>query len=282
MTNTGSSSPNISNSPRIRKARPSDLRDIAEISDLTWGGEDYLKDVFPFWLKEGGLYALTFGGKTVGVGKLTLFPGKVGWLEGLRIHPAYQGKGYGKMLAGYVFAQGSEMIKSRKLRHLEFSTYYMNRESIDIAGKAGFRLCETFTVIFRKRRKTVIEPERTLIPPMMFSRFGEHIPLGWHHIKNTPEGIRYLKSRIRTYIAGKSIFFDERNPKRKDRAFTLVSFRKADIIELIRSFNALCEAPGYELVIPSYLKRHIPFLIENGFFFWDKPPAENVLVFRYP
>lgn len=83
--------------PIIREARPGGDRPfIEEIARLTWGGggEDYLARVFDEWLGDN-FYVLELDGKVVGTAKLTLLPGEVGWLEGLRVHRDYRGKGYG-------------------------------------------------------------------------------------------------------------------------------------------------------------------------------------------
>ncbi len=70
--------------PIIREVRPEDRSFIKEIAKLTWGGEDYLARVFDEWLGDN-FYALEVDGRVVGTAKLTLLPGRVGWLEGLRM-----------------------------------------------------------------------------------------------------------------------------------------------------------------------------------------------------
>jgi len=122
--------------PIIREARPEDKPFIEEIARLTWGGEDYLARVFDEWLGDN-FYVLEVDGRVIGTAKLTLLPGRIGWLEGLRVHRDYRGRGYGRRLQDFMLELGSELAKKGKIEALEFATYFLNRESISMAEKAA-------------------------------------------------------------------------------------------------------------------------------------------------
>ncbi|GAB6101553.1 hypothetical protein JCM16138_07760 [Thermococcus atlanticus] len=94
--------------PIIRKARPEDRPFIEEIAQLTWGGEDYLARVFDEWLGDN-FYVLELDGKVIGTAKLTILPDKVGWLEGLRVHPNYQKRGFGRVLHNFMLQKGRRL-----------------------------------------------------------------------------------------------------------------------------------------------------------------------------
>jgi hypothetical protein len=64
-----------------------------------------------------------------------------GWLESLRIDPAYRGRGLGRILSHHIVQTGRDM----GFAELLFSTYFDNRQSIRISKSYGFRCAATFT-----------------------------------------------------------------------------------------------------------------------------------------
>jgi GNAT superfamily N-acetyltransferase len=89
--------------------RPALPRDTAEVMELTrtiWGGHDYVPFVWAEWLADpqGLLAAAEYGGRVVGVGKLSLLSADEWWLQGLRVHPEFQGRGIASRLHDYMLA----------------------------------------------------------------------------------------------------------------------------------------------------------------------------------
>jgi GNAT superfamily N-acetyltransferase len=75
-----------------------------ELTRTIWEGQDYIPYVWEDWLADPqGLLAIAeFGGKIVGTGKLTRLSDQDWWLEGLRVHTKYQGKGIASHLNDYL------------------------------------------------------------------------------------------------------------------------------------------------------------------------------------
>jgi GNAT superfamily N-acetyltransferase len=75
-----------------------------ELTSTIWEGQDYIPHVWEDWLADPqGLLAIAeFGGKIVATGKLTRLSDQDWWLEGLRVHTKYQGKGIASRLNDYL------------------------------------------------------------------------------------------------------------------------------------------------------------------------------------
>jgi len=76
-----------------------------ELTRTIWEGHDYVPIVWNEWLNdpEGLLAVAEYGGRVVGLGKLTRLTRNEWWLEGLRVHPEYQGRGIGAHLMQYLY-----------------------------------------------------------------------------------------------------------------------------------------------------------------------------------
>ncbi len=121
-----------------RPALPLDTPDMIELTRHIWEGEDYVPDAWPHWLldSEGLLAVAQVGGKVVGIGKLTQLCQSDWWLEGLRVHPEYEGRGIASYLNGYMLdfwlRNGSGVIRLATMS---------SREPVKhLARKNGFQL----------------------------------------------------------------------------------------------------------------------------------------------
>ncbi|MEJ2601305.1 MAG: GNAT family N-acetyltransferase [Anaerolineales bacterium] len=105
-----------------RPARAEDTPEVMELTSTIWEGEDYVPHVWQDWLADthGVLAVAEYGGHVLGLGKLTrLAAGGSGtasgssaasgsrtagqwWLEGLRTHPEYEGRGVATHLHTYL------------------------------------------------------------------------------------------------------------------------------------------------------------------------------------
>lgn len=72
-----------------------DTPQVMDLSSYIWEGHDYLPYVWEAWLAEphGLLAVAEYGGRIAGVGKLTFLSPGQWWLEGLRVHPEFEGRG---------------------------------------------------------------------------------------------------------------------------------------------------------------------------------------------
>jgi ribosomal protein S18 acetylase RimI-like enzyme len=87
-----------------RPALPKDTADVMELTRQIWEGRDYVPSVWAEWLSdpEGLLAAAEYGGRVVGISKLTRLTPSEWWLEGLRVHPEYEGRGIASHLQDYL------------------------------------------------------------------------------------------------------------------------------------------------------------------------------------
>jgi ribosomal protein S18 acetylase RimI-like enzyme len=87
-----------------RPALPKDAKDVMDFTHRIWEGEDYVPNVWMDWLADtvGRLAVVEWKGHVVGTGKLTQLSQDQWWLEGLRVHPDFEGRGIASHLNDYL------------------------------------------------------------------------------------------------------------------------------------------------------------------------------------
>lgn len=87
-----------------RPALPKDTPDVMELTSTIWEGQDYVPKVWQEWLADShGLLAVAeYGGRVVGLIKLSRMNTDEWWLEGLRVHPQYEGRRIASQLHDYI------------------------------------------------------------------------------------------------------------------------------------------------------------------------------------
>ena len=157
----------ISNSIVCRPALPMDTPGMIELTKHIWDGEDYVPGAWGDWLadREGILAVAESNAKVVGLGKLTKLSPVDWWLEGLRVHPKYEGRGIASRLHDYLLGywkrNGSGHVrlatisKREPVKHMvkkrgfsligEFATYKVSFSDIEISNQAEsyFELVKT-------------------------------------------------------------------------------------------------------------------------------------------
>lgn len=120
----------------IRKALETDRKAILEISAQVWGGTDYVPNVIYKWLQgsEGVLWVATDDGVVAGFSRMAFLSGNRCWMEGIRVDPAYRGKGIGKMLTNFQIEESQRMC----FESCGLSSYFENYESLNIVRNHGF------------------------------------------------------------------------------------------------------------------------------------------------
>ena len=263
--------------PTIREARPEDKPFIEEISRLTWGGGDYLARVFDEWLGDN-FYVLEFEGKAIGTAKLTLLPEKVGWLEGLRVHPDYRGKGYGRLLHSFLLDLGKKLAEEGKIKALEFATYFLNRESIAMAKKTGFRVRAKFFVFGAKTESfEPEEPER--VEPTLSDLTLGIIPVGWHFVGRSEETLDWIRKNAEFYEVNGLRFL----VSKKGTTFTPLDVGLATLRATLPAMAWVAKErglEGFDIMLTSGVKPLLPGLKRLGLFPWEETEEPNVLVFR--
>jgi GNAT superfamily N-acetyltransferase len=83
-----------------RPGRESDTADVIELTKTIWDGHDYVPEVWPKWLAdpEGGMIVAEYEKRVIGLSKLSHIAEEDWWLQGLRVHPQYEGRGVASQL----------------------------------------------------------------------------------------------------------------------------------------------------------------------------------------
>ena len=124
-------------SVKIRKARPSDKGPLLDFIKDVWGGHDYIPGVWDEWLADTGakMLVVEVGGRQVGMNRTRFLPDGSGWLEGVRIHPDYRGRGLASMLGVHSMKAGLR----NGVEVYRLATYGRNKPARRQISKMGFR-----------------------------------------------------------------------------------------------------------------------------------------------
>lgn len=79
----------------IRPARESDTADMLEVTRHLWEGHDYVPLEWAGWLADpvGALLVAEHQGRVIGLGRLSCIQAGDWWMQGLRVHPDFEGRG---------------------------------------------------------------------------------------------------------------------------------------------------------------------------------------------
>jgi ribosomal protein S18 acetylase RimI-like enzyme len=122
----------------IRQLRESDKDDILEISRHTWDGHDYVPNFFDSWLKDKSSHPVGIEdeGHIIALANLRVIDaGKTGWMEALRVHPNYRGKGLATILTQHVV----QLAKSIPVQRIRYTTAVSNETSLHLAETVGMK-----------------------------------------------------------------------------------------------------------------------------------------------
>jgi len=126
-----------------RAATNADRERFIWIESGAMPGLSYVNDVWEMFTtgKGGEFSAALLGDELGGIGKLTRLYGSYAWLETLRVHPAYQGKGLGKA----IYDRYMEQMAQMQLSAVGMYTNYDNIVSRALAEKYGLTVQERFS-----------------------------------------------------------------------------------------------------------------------------------------
>lgn len=104
MANKSEGQPKKQLEVMCRPACESDTQDVLELTRTIWDGDDYVPHVWAEWLGDphGLLAVAEHRGRVIGLGKLTRLTEVDWWLEGLRVHPGFEGRGVATQLHHYL------------------------------------------------------------------------------------------------------------------------------------------------------------------------------------
>ena len=121
----------------IRPARTEDRAALEAMAAQIWEGEDYLPRVFDKWLADphGGFFVAELHGQVIGSAKISRLAEGEWWLQGLRVDPAFQGQGIGRVLHHFLTNQ----VRQYGAGEVRFSTASVNKAVHRLAAETGFR-----------------------------------------------------------------------------------------------------------------------------------------------
>ena len=256
----------------IREARRADRIHVEEIAKLTWEGHDYLPQVFDSWLKDGHFYVAEEDGRVVGTAKLTLLPCGVGWMEGLRVHPSYRGRGLARKLHELFISIGKEMSARGELKSLMYATYVRNEASIHLGESTGFRVVKRFYHLFKEPER--VEVELREVEPKLPD--VELVPVGWKFIKKCDDTLKWLRDHAKAYEIDGGGFLMPREP-----TITFTPFRYGEVESVLGGMEATALKRGrrVEIMVPEDMPDIADALRRLGFTQWElKEP--DILVFE--
>ncbi|RLF89294.1 GNAT family N-acetyltransferase [Thermococci archaeon] len=259
--------------PIIREAEPKDKKGIEELA-RSMGG-DYIPEVFDEWVGDN-FFVLELNGKIIGTAKLTLFPNRVLWMEGLRVHPEFRGKGFGKMLHNFLLAKGEELAKKGIAVAMEFVTNRFRSLSAKMALKTGFRIIgEFYNLRFRPSSYSMEKPSRSSLTLEDINL--ELIPVGYRFVHPSKEALRWILTKGEVYeYQGIKFIKSKDSPK-----FTPLSYTPDAIRKVLPAMAWLSKnSEEARIILPGSIKGFLEDLFALGFYMREKYPDPPLAVFR--
>jgi GNAT superfamily N-acetyltransferase len=201
---------------RIRRLQALDRNDVIEISRHVWEGHDYLPSVADRWLRDPNSHfiGVEVQGHIVAVGNLEVIEdGRTGWMEGLRVHPDFRGRGFAKDITRY-FVEKAELLGLQRLRYTTSAT---NVASLKLAKMNGFSRILRMAVCWQFKLKPM--PSDIDYPPIrkqspkracnLLTTKPNIVPHGvltydWKTLDNTCKNIEEIGKTHTFYIALKN------------------------------------------------------------------------------
>jgi GNAT superfamily N-acetyltransferase len=198
----------------IRPLKESDRDDVLEIASKTWHGHDYLPYFFDAWLKDKNSHtaAIERSGRVISLANLRVIEnGRTGWMEGLRVHPDYRGKGFASLITKHVV----EIAKNVKVERIRYTTATDNQTSLHLGEMVGmerkFDLAfywheNPHEITWRAPKSQVREMTPTqLLPGLSDSGLLPHdvIIYDWKALDATPKGLEKIGLTSKFWVQAK-------------------------------------------------------------------------------
>ena len=205
----------------IRRLRESDKEDIIEISKNTWDGHDYVPNFFDSWLidRDSHPVGIEDDGHIVALANLRVVDdGKTGWMEALRVHPSYRGKGLATTLTQHVV----QLAMNIPVKQIRYTTAASNTTSLHLAETIGMKRKFTLAgywqdnpskISWRSSNQPLFETTASdVYQDLIDARLLPYniIICDWKALDATPEGLAKINSISRFWIqkqAGKVTSF---------------------------------------------------------------------------
>ena len=233
----------------IRRARPSDRRDVLAAVRTLWGGNDRIPDVFDAWVthRTGPFFVAESAGRVVGMGKLTVVSPTEAWLEGGRVAPRWRRKG----IATALIAHRIEYARERGVRVLRFSTASDNTPIHRAAKTFGFARVASLA-----RYEAPAKPGSAPLPAAraqvraVLRRVGPLLQRGhgWEWREITPRDIGVAIARGRVFVSDGRVGAAAVLGDRYEQSLTVVAIggRARPLRELLIGLRAEAQRRGLE------------------------------------
>jgi hypothetical protein len=170
------------------------------------------------------------------------------------------------------------LVKSGEADSIEFSTYYLNEESIHIATQAGFKQIDEFYILSHKPVKTTAENRHSRIREDITDYFPVSIPFGWKFLHPAKPALNWLNQKCHLlrseggyfYVGGEQPTVCLMSPASDwiDKALPVMQY-------------FIGKKEPIEVILHSSRKFEIETLLSLDFHWWEEGKEDKVLVFRY-
>lgn len=127
----------------IRPAIAADTTDVLELTSHIWDGEDYVPQAWEGWLHDplGLLLVAEYQGRVVGLAKLSETTPEDWWMQGLRVHPDFEGQGIASRLYDALLDHWHKNGRGS----LRLATHFERYQVHHLCQRGGFTHVGTYT-----------------------------------------------------------------------------------------------------------------------------------------
>ena len=247
-----------------RTALGRDTRDVLELTRSIWEGHDYIPYVWRDWLldPEGCLLVAEQRGKVVGLGKLSHPGPDEWWIEGLRVHPDFQGQKIARKLHMALIAAWEE----RGGGVLRLSTSSSRFAVHHLCQSTGFSKIAEFSFLAARSLPEAPGKHRRIKPDELelafacaqqspaLSRMAGLVNVDWRWTSLSREIVMQAIQEGKAWWLGdqKGLILawedidDDNTPKLVNR---VIACELSDLAEIMLEFRRIAAAEGYPTAI---------------------------------
>ena len=247
------------------------------VSKKIWDGEDYIPTLWNQWMSEEGFYTILVGDRIVGCMKYTVQPRYEILLEGLRMDPEFEGKGYASIAVAFFM----KLVHSLRPRTLRFATSDENVFSHHFGEKYGFKKVASFFHRYMvddeiRLKMHELEQERQELFPMGSGTETVTASGAWHDA----DGGRILRTSVKDF--GRTLMFLQSSEEWKpacnllSRGWVFHPYSDASLLSLLGSDFSFVREDADGTVVGIILADHSPQYPPDIDITWLSGDSESV------
>jgi GNAT superfamily N-acetyltransferase len=248
-----------------RPALPMDTQDVMELTKNIWDGNDYVPYVWQEWLTDPDsfLAVAEYGGHVVGLVDLAWKGDGEWWLQGLRVHPVFQGQGIASRLHHYIL----DAWQSTRGGVLRLATSSKRLPVHHLCQRTGFSRRGEYRVYFAPSIRGEKAPFQLLRPDEaawavdyaqrspLFALCNRLIYQDWYWGELTTGRFEAIIQREQAFwwlaedgdVSGLlCIAIDEDEEEGRRPSIQLLACREADLPDLLMDYRRLAGEMGFE------------------------------------